>query len=156
MRLNLRFAFSSIAIPDDNLENLNIWRIYSQVDLTEYVEKHEFVFDAVLDEDVSNDEVRTYCKFFAISCSIYIYSQSCFYPTNRFIVKQWSLWFLQFLIEQKQLVLLMDKLVHVQSSLDPISTEHLILFEFELIFSTQVVERRIPCVPFHLRLPKIY
>ena len=28
-----------------------------QVDLTEYVEKHEFVFDAVLDEDVSNDEV---------------------------------------------------------------------------------------------------
>lgn len=28
-----------------------------QVDLTEYEEKHEFVFDAVLDEDVSNDEV---------------------------------------------------------------------------------------------------
>jgi len=28
-----------------------------QVDLTEYVEKHEFFFDAVLDEDVSNDEV---------------------------------------------------------------------------------------------------
>ncbi|PKA63475.1 Diatom spindle kinesin 1 [Apostasia shenzhenica] len=28
-----------------------------KVDLTEYVEKHEFVFDAVLDEDVSNDEV---------------------------------------------------------------------------------------------------
>ena len=28
-----------------------------QVDLTEYVEKHEFVFDAVLNEDVSNDEV---------------------------------------------------------------------------------------------------
>lgn len=28
-----------------------------QVDLTEYVERHEFVFDAVLDEDVSNDEV---------------------------------------------------------------------------------------------------
>jgi hypothetical protein len=29
-----------------------------QVDLTEYVEKHEFVFDAVLNEEVSNDEVR--------------------------------------------------------------------------------------------------
>lgn len=28
-----------------------------QVDLTAYVEKHEFCFDAVLDEDVSNDEV---------------------------------------------------------------------------------------------------
>ena len=28
-----------------------------QVDLTAYEEKHEFVFDAVLDEDVSNDEV---------------------------------------------------------------------------------------------------
>lgn len=28
-----------------------------KVDLTEYVENHEFVFDAVLDEDVSNDEV---------------------------------------------------------------------------------------------------
>ncbi|RXI05878.1 hypothetical protein DVH24_017920 [Malus domestica] len=28
-----------------------------QVDLTEYVERHEFVFDAVLNEDVSNDEV---------------------------------------------------------------------------------------------------
>ena len=29
-----------------------------QVDLTEYVERHEFVFDAVLNEEVSNDEVR--------------------------------------------------------------------------------------------------
>ncbi|XP_078168268.1 kinesin-like protein KIN-13B [Carex rostrata] len=28
-----------------------------KVDLTEYVERHDFVFDAVLDEDVSNDEV---------------------------------------------------------------------------------------------------
>lgn len=28
-----------------------------QVDLTEYVEKHEFVFDAVLNDEVSNDEV---------------------------------------------------------------------------------------------------
>ncbi|RWW44576.1 hypothetical protein BHE74_00049649 [Ensete ventricosum] len=30
---------------------------FSIVDLTEYLEKHEFVFDAVLDEDVSNDEL---------------------------------------------------------------------------------------------------
>ncbi|XP_061340113.1 kinesin-like protein KIN-13B isoform X1 [Gastrolobium bilobum] len=30
-----------------------------KVDLTEYVEKHEFVFDAVLNEDVSNDDVYT-------------------------------------------------------------------------------------------------
>lgn len=28
-----------------------------QVDLTEYVEKHEFLFDAVLNENVSNGEV---------------------------------------------------------------------------------------------------
>lgn len=32
---------------------LPIW----QVDLTEYVEKHEFVFDAVMNEEVSNDDV---------------------------------------------------------------------------------------------------
>lgn len=29
------------------------------MDLTAYVEKHEFVFDAVLNQQVSNDEVRT-------------------------------------------------------------------------------------------------
>lgn len=33
--------------------------MYVQVDLTEYVEKHEFVFDAVLKEGVSNDEVSS-------------------------------------------------------------------------------------------------
>jgi len=33
---------------------------FVQVDLTAYVEKHEFVFDAVLDQYVSNDEVS--CK----------------------------------------------------------------------------------------------
>jgi hypothetical protein len=37
-------------------ECLKIWDVM-QVDLTEYVERHEFMFDAVLDEDVSNDEV---------------------------------------------------------------------------------------------------
>jgi hypothetical protein len=30
---------------------------HGKVDLTAYVEKHEFCFDAVLDEHVSNDEV---------------------------------------------------------------------------------------------------
>lgn len=29
-----------------------------QVDLTAYVEKHEFCFDAILDEHVNNDEVK--------------------------------------------------------------------------------------------------
>lgn len=36
----------------------------NQVDLTEYMEKHEFVFDAVLDEGVSNDEVQFIHLFF--------------------------------------------------------------------------------------------
>lgn len=30
-----------------------------KVDLTAYVEKHEFCFDAVLDEQVTNDEVAS-------------------------------------------------------------------------------------------------
>ncbi|KAM0944437.1 putative plus-end-directed kinesin ATPase [Dioscorea sansibarensis] len=37
--------------------SLTVHETKLKVDLTEYVEKHEFVFDAVLDEDVSNDEV---------------------------------------------------------------------------------------------------
>jgi len=37
---------------------LHISKLYAlQVDLTQYVEKHEFVFDAVLNEEVTNDEV---------------------------------------------------------------------------------------------------
>ncbi|CAL4948638.1 unnamed protein product [Urochloa decumbens] len=40
--------------------SLTVHETKLKVDLTEYVEKHEFVFDAVLDEDVSNDEV--YCE----------------------------------------------------------------------------------------------
>ncbi|KAL5771240.1 hypothetical protein ACOSP7_015394 [Xanthoceras sorbifolium] len=36
---------------------LTVHETKMKVDLTEYVEKHEFVFDAVLNEDVSNDEV---------------------------------------------------------------------------------------------------
>jgi kinesin family member 2/24 len=33
------------------------------VDLTAYTEKHEFCFDAVLDERVSNDEVFMFLLF---------------------------------------------------------------------------------------------
>lgn len=76
MRLNLRFMpsyfFSSIRLIFIHcflcsvVASLATGSLYSlldalhtilQVDLTEYVEKHGFVFDAVLDEDVSNDEV---------------------------------------------------------------------------------------------------
>lgn len=73
-----------------------------QVDLTEYVEKHEFVFDAVLNEEVSNDEVITAhevtwyfdevnvlylweCWSFLSMCSMSYFS--------RCIVKLWSLLF---------------------------------------------------------------
>ncbi|XP_073106586.1 kinesin-like protein KIN-13B [Elaeis guineensis] len=42
---------------EQNLNSLTVHETKLKVDLTEYVEKHEFVFDAVLDEDVSNDEV---------------------------------------------------------------------------------------------------
>lgn len=35
----------------------DFWFLMWKVDLTAYVEKHEFCFDAVLDENVTNDEV---------------------------------------------------------------------------------------------------
>eukprot|EP00268_Persea_americana_P033145 TRINITY_DN3288_c0_g2_i1.p1 TRINITY_DN3288_c0_g2~~TRINITY_DN3288_c0_g2_i1.p1 ORF type:complete len:800 (-),score=159.95 TRINITY_DN3288_c0_g2_i1:414-2570(-) len=41
--------------PNSNF--LTVHETKLKVDLTEYVEKHEFAFDAVLDEKVSNDEV---------------------------------------------------------------------------------------------------
>ncbi|XP_043724987.1 kinesin-like protein KIN-13B isoform X2 [Telopea speciosissima] len=41
--------------PSSN--SLTVHETKLKVDLTEYVEKHEFVFDAVLNEEVSNDEV---------------------------------------------------------------------------------------------------
>ncbi|XP_030541783.2 kinesin-like protein KIN-13B [Rhodamnia argentea] len=40
-----------------NSSSLTVQETKLKVDLTEYVEKHEFVFDAVLNESVSNDEV---------------------------------------------------------------------------------------------------
>ncbi|THU60639.1 hypothetical protein C4D60_Mb07t14910 [Musa balbisiana] len=61
----------------------------SLVDLTEYLEKHEFVFDSVLDEDVSNDET--------------------FYVYTRYMGKLWSRLFLLYSSVQKQLALPMVK-----------------------------------------------
>uniref|UniRef100_A0A0E0KYM6 Kinesin-like protein n=1 Tax=Oryza punctata TaxID=4537 RepID=A0A0E0KYM6_ORYPU len=40
-----------------DLSSLTVYEPKLKVDLTAYVEKHEFCFDAVLDEQVSNDEV---------------------------------------------------------------------------------------------------
>lgn len=42
------------------------------MDLTAYVEKHEFCFDAVLDERVSNDEVFLFCLFIRLQSLIFI------------------------------------------------------------------------------------
>lgn len=44
-------------IIDTHSNALTVHETKLKVDLTEYVEKHEFVFDAVLNEEVSNDEV---------------------------------------------------------------------------------------------------
>ncbi|KAG6431184.1 hypothetical protein SASPL_109261 [Salvia splendens] len=44
-----------VAVYDD--ANLTVHEPKLKVDLTAYIEKHEFCFDAVLDEQVSNDEV---------------------------------------------------------------------------------------------------
>lgn len=44
-------------IIETNANSLTVHETKLKVDLTEYVEKHNFVFDAVLDEEVSNDEV---------------------------------------------------------------------------------------------------
>ncbi|KAA3489295.1 kinesin-13A-like [Gossypium australe] len=47
-----------------------------KVDLTEYLEQHEFVFDAVLKEEVSNDEVSAYCHLIFLA---YCFKLSCTY-----------------------------------------------------------------------------
>ncbi|KAG6669346.1 kinesin-like protein KIN-13B [Carya illinoinensis] len=44
-------------IIETHSNSLTVYETKLKVDLTEYVEKHEFVFDAVLNEEVSNDEV---------------------------------------------------------------------------------------------------
>ncbi|CAN1285882.1 Kinesin-like protein KIN-13B [Linum perenne] len=44
-------------IIDTHCNSLTVHETKLKVDLTEYVEKHDFVFDAVLNEEVSNDEV---------------------------------------------------------------------------------------------------
>nr|GLL45198.1 kinesin-like protein KIN-13B isoform X1 [Ipomoea trifida] len=46
----------AVAIDPHN-NSLTVHETKLKVDLTEYVERHEFVFDAVLNENVSNDEV---------------------------------------------------------------------------------------------------
>ncbi|XP_027344851.1 kinesin-like protein KIN-13B [Abrus precatorius] len=47
-------------IIDTVSNSLTVHETKLKVDLTQYVEKHEFVFDAVLNEEVTNDEV--YCE----------------------------------------------------------------------------------------------
>lgn len=42
---------------EPNSNSLTVYERKLKVDLTEYVEKHEFLFDAVLNEDVSNEDV---------------------------------------------------------------------------------------------------
>ncbi|KAL8189679.1 hypothetical protein R6Q57_029245 [Mikania cordata] len=42
---------------DPNTCSLTVYESKVKVDLTEYVEKHGFVFDAVMNEDVTNDEI---------------------------------------------------------------------------------------------------
>ncbi|KAG0500423.1 hypothetical protein HPP92_000495 [Vanilla planifolia] len=42
---------------EQHTNSLTVHETKLKVDLTEFVEKHEFVFDSVLDEDVSNDQV---------------------------------------------------------------------------------------------------
>ncbi|KAI4387409.1 hypothetical protein MLD38_005246 [Melastoma candidum] len=44
-------------IIETHANTLTVHETKLKVDLTEYVEKHEFVFDAVLNEEVSNDDV---------------------------------------------------------------------------------------------------
>jgi kinesin family protein 2/24 len=47
---------------EPNHTSLTVHETKLKVDLTAYVEKHEFVFDAVLDDQVSNDEVSSLPK----------------------------------------------------------------------------------------------
>ncbi|XP_054785076.1 kinesin-like protein KIN-13B [Prosopis cineraria] len=47
-------------IIETHSNSLRVHETKLKVDLTQYVEKHEFVFDAVLNEEVTNDEV--YCE----------------------------------------------------------------------------------------------
>lgn len=51
--------------------------LWVQVDLTAYVEKHEFVFDAVLDQYVSNDEVSYRYPFLQMSSLVFLLITPC-------------------------------------------------------------------------------
>jgi len=82
------------------------------VDLTAYVEKHEFVFDAVLDQYVSNDEV---------SCKLPVHFEYMYFGDfgsdandddaghHRCIVQQWSQLYPQSFSAQRQHALHMGK-----------------------------------------------
>ncbi|KAI4355645.1 hypothetical protein L6164_004395 [Bauhinia variegata] len=50
-------AKNEVDIIETHHNALTVHETKLKVDLTEYIEKHEFVFDAVLNEEVSNDEV---------------------------------------------------------------------------------------------------
>lgn len=52
------------------------------MDLTAYVEKHEFCFDAVLDEHVSNDEVTFIYYFFHFRALL---RKECLMSFNSFV-----------------------------------------------------------------------
>lgn len=49
-----------------------LWHRLLQVDLTEYVERHEFLYDAVLNENVSNEKVSTYIQDRCSSPILYV------------------------------------------------------------------------------------
>jgi hypothetical protein len=50
------------------------YSLHWKVDLTAYTEKHEFCFDAVLDERVSNDEVfmSSVCQVIVLDYSVHL------------------------------------------------------------------------------------
>lgn len=69
---------------------------HEKVDLTAYVEKHEFCFDAVLDEHVTNDEVRHLLSKIKLYCCFLIW-RTCFSCLD---IIYWPLcyrWYLRFM-----------------------------------------------------------
>ncbi|XP_057767966.1 kinesin-like protein KIN-13B isoform X3 [Salvia miltiorrhiza] len=57
--MSLRYKFDDERVTKEDMKKAldELYGGEEEVDLTEYLEKHEFVFDAVLNEEVSNDEV---------------------------------------------------------------------------------------------------
>ncbi|PON94559.1 Kinesin-like protein [Trema orientale] len=84
-----------IITTEPNSNYLTVHETKLKVDLTEYVEKHEFVFDAVLNEDVSNDEVYSESVepivpliFHKTKATCFAYGQTgeCFFPVCSFYI----------------------------------------------------------------------